>query len=1314
MSIVNEIANELIEHSQNQSSKRYNNRCHPLENIGFLSKILFTWLTPLVKKSYKNSFDQKDHWKTYSKFHVCKNQIKFDDQSQTKKEGIVLVFKMFSYKFMIFFFCILNGILDFLDIVIIFFVTEYLTSTYNHPENNFSLKTFSIYLSLFIVIQVLKILNQGIVNHVVFNEILISRNCFTYSILEKSFKLPLGGMSKDSKGNITNLIQVDCNSLKDEAIEMPFLIFTLISCIGSFIMSFFLIGHSFLIFLGTSFVFTLISFGISKLEIKLENKILKLKDYRIQMLRNIFNNLKFIKFHVLENLFLKIVYDKREKEIRILKIIFVLFILIVFINWLCPNLSFLMTMTYLFSRNSLISVATLITFFKLYDFVSTFFRVLPYIFKMIFKFKLIDMRFKTFFNIENANLDFITYKEGERAIEKLDCQGPDPRDPFNDQESDIAIEIIDGHFDYEDIGLEKLESKKKTQKPKKQAKCQEAENKSNEEEAQSEGKPKSTASKFEIKNINLKIRSGEITFIIGKIGSGKTTLLYSIMGELVPKSENTKIKLSSKSIAYCPQTPFIQTKTIRDNITFYKPEDKVELLNSVRLACLEDDLMIMPMGVDTMLAENGENISGGQRTRVNLARCFYQDSDIYLLDDPLSSLDHHVADEIMDKAIKRELEGKTRVIVTHSVQHLSYADKIIYMDDGEIKFDGDFTQFKKTEYFEVIKEAFKKQQKMKIKEIKNEVKSKKSVVSRKASSIFQIKSKEHMEKISGREFEIYEELSMNLMETKNSPNNYVSVNNFQFSRSKRKKSIYSDIINKKLKTTKKRRNAKEYIHQMNKKNKMKLINQFQNYNESVNNCESKELMKNDDFTTIPEKSKMDETNSMKSDGKESKKQEQNEDIQNTFKKENMKGLENQSNETESNDINHEPDFGIDCEKEKIIKKYFIDVNNKKGRQLWSTVKLFLKYTNGIIFFLFLLGLCVLITFANYICMNIVYDFIQNFSKPDFSLRRELLVLYIYFLVPVSLVVIRTGLISYCSIKTSRLIHHEMMFSCLYGDLLGFHDRIETAKLINTFSLDVQKIDSVIIYYVSGFMIYLGFLISDIIIAVTTVNGWILIPFLIYYSLMFYYQNMYVRLKKDLNRLNLKSRTPILNLTNEILKGKMVFKSMNKEIDALDEMSLHLENNSKNLTTENALTQWFSIRVSIFNVLIVQACCFGSIVFLMYMNLITIKKVIIFFPFCLSYIFNISNFIDIMSLLEMFLVSLERSSVFASIPCEKNYLNIKCIEEEMSIKNIHKGKVSDYRRPFQINIQNLYTPEESNSKKFNSDLYEGNTRFISRN
>lgn len=194
-------------------------------------------------------------------------------------------------------------------------------------------------------------------------------------------------------------------------------------------------------------------------------------------------------------------------------------------------------------------------------------------------------------------------------------------------------------------------------------------------------------------DINLVCKPGALTTVIGKIGSGKTSLLLSFLRELPVTSG--KLDYNGQ-IAYVEQDPIIFSGTFRENILFGKEFDE-ELYKQVLRDCkLEQDLETFSHGDQTYIGERGVNLSGGQKARVSLARAFYSQSDIYLLDDPFAALDSRVARDIFDRVIKSKLaKNKTVILVTHHLHFARESEHVVLMDEGKIEAQGTFFELEK-------------------------------------------------------------------------------------------------------------------------------------------------------------------------------------------------------------------------------------------------------------------------------------------------------------------------------------------------------------------------------------------------------------------------------------------------------------------------------------------------------------------------------------------------------------------------------------------------------------------------------------------
>ncbi|KAI0528513.1 P-loop containing nucleoside triphosphate hydrolase protein [Xylaria digitata] len=167
---------------------------------------------------------------------------------------------------------------------------------------------------------------------------------------------------------------------------------------------------------------------------------------------------------------------------------------------------------------------------------------------------------------------------------------------------------------------------------------------------------------FALRDMSFNIKKGELLVVIGSVGSGKSPPPPALAGEMRKTGGNITQGVASR--AYCPQDPWIKNATVKDNITFGHPFDPTFYNKVIDACCLLPDLQAL----------RGINLSGGQRQRVNLARAIYSNSDIVLMDDPLSA-----------HGICGILKKKTRILSTHQLHVLSRCDRVLWLENGTIK-----------------------------------------------------------------------------------------------------------------------------------------------------------------------------------------------------------------------------------------------------------------------------------------------------------------------------------------------------------------------------------------------------------------------------------------------------------------------------------------------------------------------------------------------------------------------------------------------------------------------------------------------------
>ncbi|GIQ87589.1 hypothetical protein KIPB_009656, partial [Kipferlia bialata] len=195
-----------------------------------------------------------------------------------------------------------------------------------------------------------------------------------------------------------------------------------------------------------------------------------------------------------------------------------------------------------------------------------------------------------------------------------------------------------------------------------------------------------------VRDLDISINDGQTVGVAGPVGAGKTSLLCALLGELYSVGDS-EVSIH-RSLAYCGQKAAIFNSTLRNNILFGQEYDDARYNHALDVCCLRPDLDQFSAGDMTEIGERGVTLSGGQKQRIALARAVYSDSDVYLLDDPLSAVDAHVGRAIWVDVIMASLRahGKTVILVTHQVQYLPQCDRVILINRGTVSFDGGFSE----------------------------------------------------------------------------------------------------------------------------------------------------------------------------------------------------------------------------------------------------------------------------------------------------------------------------------------------------------------------------------------------------------------------------------------------------------------------------------------------------------------------------------------------------------------------------------------------------------------------------------------------
>ena len=203
------------------------------------------------------------------------------------------------------------------------------------------------------------------------------------------------------------------------------------------------------------------------------------------------------------------------------------------------------------------------------------------------------------------------------------------------------------------------------------------------------------SNEYVLKNINLDVKAGEIVAFVGKSGSGKTTLVNLLArffntdeGSVTVNGVNIKnipLGIYRNKFAIVPQETFLFGGTIKENISFGKEVTDEEIITAAKMAnaynFIQEDL---PNKFETEVGERGALLSGGQKQRIAIARALIKNPEIMILDEATSALDSE-SEKLVQEALDGLMEGRTTFVIAHRLSTIVRADKIVVMENGEIK-----------------------------------------------------------------------------------------------------------------------------------------------------------------------------------------------------------------------------------------------------------------------------------------------------------------------------------------------------------------------------------------------------------------------------------------------------------------------------------------------------------------------------------------------------------------------------------------------------------------------------------------------------
>ncbi|CAM6124334.1 unnamed protein product [Calypogeia fissa] len=478
----------------------------------------------------------------------------------------------------------------------------------------------------------------------------------TTMVYQKALCVSLSERSIFSTGEIQTFMSVDAERISN-LVNCGHEIWSLPLQMGIALwMLYMQVKFAFLAGLGVIILLIPVNKWIASFMCSANESMMKEKDERVRRIGELLMYIRTLKMYTWEQFFLERVMQSREQELKFLGIKKYLDACCVYF-WACtPTIFSLLTFGLFVMLGYTLTAATVFTSLALFNILIAPLNSFPWVINGLVEGQVSLGRLCKFFSCPEMNQEWtkeillLSECEKEPTLNSATVNYSDNGETLQESESsdDMAIMLENAAFSWSHSLVENYVSI--------------------------------------ISQLSLAIPTGCLVVILGKVGSGKSSLLEAILGEMRCTYGSM---LVNGRLAYVPQVPWIQAGTLSGNILFGKAYIADRYKSVVDACALDVDIQQMQGGDLAEIGERGVNLSGGQRTRVALARALYQDCETYLLDDPLSAVDAHVAAWLMEHAIAGpQMVNKTRILCTHHAQAIAYADIVVKMEDGRVTYLG--------------------------------------------------------------------------------------------------------------------------------------------------------------------------------------------------------------------------------------------------------------------------------------------------------------------------------------------------------------------------------------------------------------------------------------------------------------------------------------------------------------------------------------------------------------------------------------------------------------------------------------------------
>ncbi|KAG1697029.1 hypothetical protein DVH05_017416 [Phytophthora capsici] len=617
---------------------------YPSQLAGCLGNIFFSWVTPLMKLGNERPLESDDLFQLdpYNRAVNVSRQFAHAWEQQTRSGKPSLVWalgKAFGLKFVVAgFLKLIHDSLQFVGPMIIKDIIAYLS------DPTAPLSEGLTYAAVIFVSGVVQSFALRQYFFYCYETGMQFRSAIVTAVFEKSMVLSAAARQQRTSGEITNLMSIDAQRLQDMTPYLHAVWYAAFQIIVSCVLLWQQIGVA--TFAGVAVILLIIPLMtvISKAMRKLQQRLMQVKDERIKICVEVLSGIKVVKLKAWENSFGQRVMKFRDEELaRLRTYVFARSGSNTIFSFV-PSLVTVVSFSAYVLLGHTLDVGTALTSLALFNILRFPLFMLPQVLNNVVEASVSFDRLRSYFLAEER------VKVGEGDL------------------TDVGISVQGADFKWD--AAPPSEDKKTGDKK---------------EEEEALVTP--VAEGPTLRHIDFSAKKGELHAIVGHVGSGKSTLLSGFLGDARCSAGSVAYR---GKVAYVSQQPFIQNATVRDNITFGLPFNADKYEEALRVSSLKKDLRILTAGDRTEIGEKGINLSGGQRTRVAIARAVYQDADIYLLDDILSAVDSHVGADIFNECIKKTLKSKLVVLVTHSLSFVSQCDQITVIADGRIAEHGSY------------------------------------------------------------------------------------------------------------------------------------------------------------------------------------------------------------------------------------------------------------------------------------------------------------------------------------------------------------------------------------------------------------------------------------------------------------------------------------------------------------------------------------------------------------------------------------------------------------------------------------------------